>query len=382
MQKYPPRCWVEVSLKALKHNAAFCRAKAGCPLMAIVKADAYGHGLEEVARGLSQEIEAFGVANLRESLRLRNALPDLAIPILILSPATPEEIPAIIAGGFSASVSTPEEVKIYDAEAAKANTKASLHAVADTGMGRMGSAPETFPALVELIQAQQHCLLAGVNTHFPSADEEADFTAEQINEFLSLIKPLALPSDCAIHIANSAGLLGFQKRMPFVTMARPGLALYGISPLKGVANELQPVLKWKTRVTLIREISAGTSISYGRTFTAENSMRVATLGIGYGDGYPRHLSNQQAEVLISGKRCPVLGRITMDQVVVDISHLDETVKSGDEAVVIGAQENEKITASELAEKAGTIPWEILTGITSRVERIYSTTPGGNHQQSA
>lgn len=338
--------------------------------MAIVKADAYGHGLEEIAHSLSQEVGAFGVANLREALRIREALPNLAVPILILSPATPEEIPSVVASGFSASVSTSEEVEAFDAEAATANTNASLHAVADTGMGRMGSAPDSFPALVESIRNHKNCLLAGVNTHFPSADEDSDFTTEQIGEFSQLIGSLSLPEDCAIHMANSAGLLGFQNLMPFVNIARPGLALYGISPIEVNAEELQPVLEWKTRVTLVREIQAGTSISYGRTFITENPMRVATLGIGYGDGYPRHLSGQGASVLIAGKRCPILGRITMDQIVVDISKIDGAVKSGDEAVLIGSQEKEKITTSELASLAGTIPWEIFTGITSRVERTY------------
>ncbi len=338
--------------------------------MAIVKADAYGHGLKEIAHELSQQVGAFGVANVREALRIREALPDLAVPILILSPATPDEIPAIVAAGISASVSTPEEVSAFGAEAAAANKKASLHAVADTGMGRMGSAPETYSALVDSIRKNENCHLAGVHTHFPSADEEEEFTRKQINDFANLLEPLALPEDCAIHMANSAGLLEFQKLMPFVTMTRPGLALYGISPLEAHAAELEPILEWKTRVTLVREVPAGTTISYGRTFIAEKPMRVATLGIGYGDGYPRHLSGQGASVLIGGKRCPILGRVTMDQIVVDISHLGGVVQSGDEAVVAGSQGEEKITISELARQAGTIPYAVLTGITSRVERTY------------
>ncbi len=366
----PPRCWVEIDLKALSRNAAFCRAKAGCPIIAIVKADAYGHGLREVARELAPHVGAFGVANIREALRIKEVLPDLAIPILILSPATPEEIPVIVASGISASVSTPEEVEAFGAEAAKINRHASLHAAADTGMGRMGSAPESFPALVHSIRNHQNCVLAGVHSHFPSADEEAGFTTEQIGRFATLIEPLNLPEDCAIHLANSAGLLDFQELMPFVTMARPGLALYGISPLEAHTRELEPILEWKTRVTLVREVPAGTTISYGRTFVAEKTMRVATLGIGYGDGYPRHLSGKKASVLIGGKRCAILGRVTMDQIVVDISHVDGVVKSGDEAVVAGSQGDENITISDIAQEAETIPWAVLTGITSRVERTY------------
>ncbi|MEC5127312.1 alanine racemase [Verrucomicrobiales bacterium BCK34] len=369
-QTPPPRCWVEINLPALAQNAAFCRAEGKCPIMAIVKADAYGHGLKEIARELAHEVGAFGVANVREALRIREAIPDLTVPILILSPATPEEIPAIVAAGISASVSTPEEVEIFGAEAAKAHQKASLHAAADTGMGRMGSAPESYAALVDSIRNHENCHLAGVNTHFPSADEEVEFTKQQITTFARLLEPLDLPGDCIVHIANSAGLLDFQELMPFVTMSRPGLALYGISPLESHAGELQPILEWKTRVALVREVPSGTTISYGRTFVAEKPMRVATLGIGYGDGYPRHLSGNGASVLIGGKRCPILGRITMDQIVVDISHLDGPIKSGDEAVVAGSQGNETITIAEIAKKAGTIPWAVLTGITSRVERTY------------
>jgi len=338
--------------------------------MAIVKADAYGHGLEEVARELSQSVGSFGVANLSEALRIREALPALSIPVLILSPATPNELPEIVAAEFAASVSTLEEVTAFEAHAAEAGKQAILHAVADTGMGRMGIAPDQFASLVKAIQASPHCTLSGVNTHFPSADDDSEFTGKQIARFADLLGHLALPESCEIHVANSAGLLGYEDLMPFATTVRPGLALYGISPFDQSETELLPVLEWKTVVTLVREIDPGTSISYGRTFISEKPMRVATLGIGYGDGYSRHLSGQNASVLIAGKRCPILGRITMDQVVVDISHLDEIVKSGDEVTLVGSQGNEKITVSELAERAGTIPWAIFTGITSRVERAY------------
>lgn len=366
----PLRCWVEINLEALNRNADLCRSIAGCPIMAIIKADAYGHGLEEVARELSKNVGSFGVANLREALRIKETLPALSIPILILSPATPVEIPKIIAEEFAASVSTHEEVVAFEASAAEAGKKAILHVVADTGMGRMGSAPDQFASLVKAVQSSPHCTLTGVNTHFPSADEDSEFTGKQIARFSDLLENLTLPKSCEIHVANSAGLLGYEDLMPFATTVRPGLALYGISPFDQSETGLLPVLEWKTVVTLVRDIDSGTSISYGRTFISKKPMRVATLGIGYGDGYPRHLSGQGASVLIAGKRCPILGRITMDQVVVDISHLDETVKSGDEATVIGSQADESITVSELADRAGTIPWAIFSGITSRVEKTY------------
>jgi alanine racemase len=365
----PPRCWVEVDLDALVQNASLCQKLAGpaCGVMAIVKADAYGHGIGRVVGALANQVAWFGVANVREALVARMQAPDAGI--LILSPVTPQEMAAVVAYGFAASVSTPLEVSAYAAVALSQGRIASLHAVADTGMGRMGALPEDFLHLVRLIKATGGVELGGVETHFPSADEDENFTKKQIDCFADLVGQLTLPPGCQCHLGNSAGLLGFHSRTPFASLVRPGLALYGISPISRGRELLQPVLSWKSRVALIRDLPAGATISYGRTYTTPRPMRVATLGVGYGDGYPRQLSGNGAEVLIGGLRCPLLGRVTMDQIVVDVSRLS-TVQTGDEVVLLGSQKYETITADELAEKAGTIPWEILTGITSRVERIY------------
>lgn len=365
------RCWAEIDLGALRHNARVCRDLLGeeSALMAIVKADAYGHGLERVVTALVDEVDWFGVANVREAIRARTAAAT-EIPILILSPATREEIPEIVEGRFSASVSTIAEVEGFAEAAAARGVVARVHAVADTGMGRMGARPEEFPDLVKKILSSPDCELEGVETHFPSADEDEDFTESQIELFSQLLATVELPPRCRIHLGNSAGLLAFQKETPFANLARPGLAIYGISPFSDRGSGLRPALTLKTRVALVREIPEGTSISYGRTFISDRPMRVATLGVGYGDGYPRALSGHGADVLIRGKRCAVLGRVTMDQVVVDVSDLAESPEIGEEAVLIGSQGGETISASETAEKAGTIPWEILCGITSRVERVY------------
>lgn len=368
----PPRCWAEIHLGALKHNARTCASLAGptCGLMAIVKADAYGHGLEAVSTALATEVDWFGVANVREAFCARKAIGDAEVGILILSPATPDEIPEIVEAGFSGSVSSLDEVAQYAKAARSRNRKAFLHAVADTGMGRMGALRDQFSHLVSAIQENEDCVLEGVETHFPSADEEEEFTKSQIASFQELLGTIKLDERCHVHAGNSAGLLGFQELLPFATLARPGLALYGISPLPDRSVSLEPALSLKSRIALIRDIPKGTSISYGRTFTSDRPMRTATLGVGYGDGYPRHVSGQGADVLIEGKRCPLLGRVTMDQIVVDISHCSDTISSGDEVVLIGKQGEEEIITEELAQKAGSIPWEILTGITSRVERIY------------
>lgn len=371
--QFPPaRCWAEIDLEALRSNLKVCRNLAGdsCGIMAIVKADAYGHGLSEVVSALSDLVDWFGVANFREAVRARNAASGRAPHILILSPAMPDEIGPIVANGFSGSVSQPSEVDAFAAAAFRLGTVARLHAVADTGMGRMGCPSSEFAAFIGQIQANPHCCLEGIDTHFPSADEDREFTLTQIERFRQLLGEVDPGEGCKIHLGNSAGLLGFHSITPFATLSRPGLALYGVSPLPESTVGLKPVMSLKTRVSLTRQIEPGTGISYGRTFIATQPMKVATLAVGYGDGYSRHLSGKGTEVLIAGKRCPLLGRVTMDQLVVDISSLATAVGSGDEVVLVGRQGDEEITVTELALKAGTIPWEILTGITNRVERVY------------
>ncbi len=361
------RCWVEIDRSALRLNAEVLKFQCGqeTGLMAVVKADAYGHGICEVAITLRDLVKWFCVANVREGIQIRSAIPEGCPSILILSPVTPEETEFAVAGGFSCSVSSIEEVERFDAVAEKMGKVAKLHAVADTGMGRMGAAPADWKSLLNAILAHPHCVLEGVGTHFPNADEDAAFTKSQIDQFREMTRGLT----CQIHLANSAGIIDFSENIDFATLSRPGLALYGVSPECARAVNLCPVLTMKSRVTLVREISPGTTISYGSTYRATSQMRVASLAVGYADGYPRHLSGKDAEVLISGKRCVILGRVTMDQIVVDVSDLPQ-VQPGDEAVLIGKQGSQMITATEVATKAGTIPWDILTGITKRVERVY------------
>lgn len=363
------RCWAEIDLSALRHNATVCREKAGAgsEIMAVVKADAYGHGASEVISALSDQLRWFGVANLKEAKSAAEALSGKDADILILSPCLPTEREAAIAGGFLISVSNAEELESCSSLGMKLGKPARVHLKVDTGMGRMGCLPGEFSGLLGLANALPQISLEGICTHFPSADEDPDFTKTQIQHFREIAGETA---DLKIHLANSAGLLGYQEACSGNSLCRAGLALYGVSPVAEKGDSLQPVMTLKTRVTLVREIPAGTSISYGRTFISEKPMTVATLGVGYADGYPRHLSKAGTEVLIVGTRCPLLGRVTMDQIVVDVSHLATPPMPGDEVVLIGSQGKETISATELAEKAGTISWEIFTGITTRVERVY------------
>ncbi len=364
------RSWAEIDVDALRANVALCQDLAGdgCGIIPVVKADAYGHGLATVVRALRDRVNWFGVANLEEAQEVVKSVGAEGLNILILSPLCPDERESAVDAGFAASVSCEDEVYAYESAAVRLGKVARLHLAVDTGMGRMGVEPEAFFALIECIESEPNCNLEGVWTHLPSADEDEKFSLQQIARFRDLVEKL---SSCHIHLANSAGLLRYGDALDFTTLARIGLAIYGVSPFPEKRKVLRPVLSWKTRVTLVRDIARGTSISYGRSFTSDEPMITATLAVGYGDGYPRGLSNSGTDVLIAGTRCPLLGRVTMDQIVVDVSHLRGKVSSGDEVVLIGQQGDQSIEVAELAEKADTIAWEIFTGITGRVKRMLA-----------
>lgn len=359
------RCWAEIDLDALRANAAVALASVGpgCRLIAVVKADAYGHGMVPVARALVPVARLFGVANLGEALKLRAALPDPGI--FILGAALPDERERIVQEGFEATLSTLEEAVAYGAVAERLGRVARVHFVVDTGMGRMGFAEAGAAAMARRVEAVRGVAVVAVATHLPVADEDEAFTGDQLARFGAVATVIGAPPT---HALNSAGIIRFGAAAG--GMVRAGLMLYGSSPLPEFQGRLRPVMAWKTRITLVREIAAGGGVSYGRTFIAPAPLRVATLAVGYADGYSRHLSNRGAAVLVGGRRCPVLGRVTMDQIMVDVTAVPGA-GPGDEAVLIGRQGGEEILAGELAARAGTIAWEIFTGIKARVERVYS-----------
>jgi alanine racemase len=233
-------------------------------------------------------------------------------------------------------------------------------------MGRIGLWEEEAIAEFRLIRAMNELRIEAISTHLPVADEDPVYTAQQLDRARAQLAKLSPQSSTVL---NSAGILRFGSFARPGDIVRAGLTLYGISPLPEFQSRFKPALTWKTRVILVRNVGAGRSISYGRTFVTGRPTRIATLSAGYGDGYQRHLSGRNTDVLIRGKRCPLLGRVTMDQIMVDVSHL-ESVNAGEEAILVGSQGKETILASELATKAGTISWEIFTGITKRVERVY------------
>jgi alanine racemase len=364
------RCWAEIDVAALQGNARVLRSLcgAGTALMGVVKADAYGHGLSPVVSALAPLVDWFGVANLTEARQVSAVAPQK--PVMILGTALPSEWAAIREGGFVPVISSIEEAHGLASGAGKVPFR--VHLAVDTGMGRIGVWEEEAVALARQIAAVQGVELAGVGSHFPSADEDEAFTAAQTARFTALVGRLRTEGLVRgpAHIANSAGLLLHPGAG--ADLCRPGLALYGVPPLPGGGGHLRPVLTWKTRISLVREMGAGRSISYGRTYITPSALRVATLSAGYADGYQRHLSNRGAGVLVGGRFCPLLGRVTMDQILVDVSDCPEAVPGG-EAVLLGGQGGARISAEQLAAWAGTIPWEIFTGISRRVERVVVST---------
>lgn len=369
------RCWAEVDFAALRGNLAWIRHRVGkkVKILSVVKADAYGHGLKQTAALLMQSgTDIFGVANLTEAQSIR--IVGRGWPILMLGACLPDEVDAAVRDDVMPTISSLGEAQAFNAAAAKQRKRMAVHIKVDTGMGRLGVAANDAEALLERVAALDHLSLDGLYTHYSSAEDDAEFSARQRECFERVVATLrgknCLPP--LIHANNSAALL-HEPRSIYNTI-RPGLLVYGVVPpgMRRVSptlkKHIQPVLALKCRVSFVKEIPKGAAVSYGRAFIAPKRMRMATLTAGYGDGYPRSASNR-AHMLVGGKRCRVLGRVTMDQTLVDVSALPK-VRPGDEAVLIGRQRSEEITATELAAWCGTVPWEILTNITYRVPRIY------------
>jgi alanine racemase len=361
--RHLPRNWAELDPTALEHNVAAFQARVGekVGIIAVVKANAYGHGVSLAVPALAPKVAMFAVANLTEALEVRTLAPKH--PILLLSPGAPDERAEIEANQFIPMVSSVEEAAAYSQ--LSRTRRAPVHLKIDTGMGRMGVWHADAVAAVREMRALHGIEITGIATHLPVADEDEAFTRSQLELFHRIARTLQEEEGLAhakIHVCNSAGSIVFsQFAGDFI---RLGLGMYGSSPIPSFQSRLRAALTWKARVTLVRDVDAGCGISYGRTFITSKPMRIATLAVGYADGYQRHLSNRGADVIIHGKRCAVLGRITMDQILADVSALDECT-AGDEAILM----NDDIPAHELAAKAGTIAWEIYTGIGRRVERL-------------
>ncbi|HHW28151.1 MAG TPA: alanine racemase [Syntrophomonadaceae bacterium] len=372
--------WAEIDLDALKNNVQEMRriTDPSAQLMAVVKANGYGHGLEQTARtALQCGATWLGVALLQEAVTLRDK--GITAPILILGYTPVEDAAEVISHDISQTIFTVEDARAFAAVAHRLGKKAKVHIKIDTGMGRLGFCPQgdTLDKICSLSQLPD-LEIEGIFTHFATADEaDKSFAEEQFMRFQQLLKQLAVRHIYIKwrHCANSAAVID----LPYthLDLVRPGIALYGYYPSPYVNRDLVkllPVMSLKARVALVKEVAGGCSISYGRKYIVKKKTSIATIPLGYGDGYSRLFSNQ-GEVLIRGKRAPVVGRVCMDQLMVDVGHLPD-VQQGDEVVLLGRQEGEEITADELAGKLGTISYEVLCMISERVPRVYL----GNNDQ--
>jgi alanine racemase len=358
-----------VSRARLRANLAAVKARAApARVMAILKANAYGHGLEAVARCLAPQADSFGVALVEEGIALRRL--GIGNPILVMGGIWTLQIPLFLEHRLSVTVPSIARLRDIEEAAAAAGARARLHLKIDTGMERIGVHHYSAEGLLEAAARSPHCDVEGIYTHFANADaEDLSHARLQLERFLEVLRfyerrSLPLP---VRHVANSAALL----RMPdaLLDMARIGILLYGVYPFPGAprAVEVQPALSWRSRVVYFKVVEAGSPVSYGSTWRSDHRVRLVTVPVGYGDGYFRSLSNR-AEVVLRGERRAVVGRVCMDQLMVNIEWGEAW--NGDEVVLIGEQGGARVTVEELAEWAGTIPYEILTAINARVPRIY------------
>jgi alanine racemase len=373
--------WADIDLDAVRHNVGVLRATvAPSEVWVVVKANGYGHGAVAVSRA-AVEAGATGlcVALAGEGIELRRA--GVEVPILVLSEQPADTAGALVRNDLTATVYSEGAVAAL-ADAAAGRSGVAVHVKIDTGMQRVGAHPDHAAAVVRAVLDRAPTLrLAGVFTHLAIADEPRDeFTAIQLQRFDEVLDRLrldpGLPDDVIIHAANSAGALAHPAARR--SLVRAGIAVYGVSPGHGVddlCDELRPALSLRARVSFVKPVAAGSRISYGLRHTFERDTIVATVPIGYADGVPRRLSATGGEVLIGGRRCPIVGVVTMDQLMVDCGPADsdrDAVRHGDEVVLIGSQEGpagrQCITAEDWADRLGTIAYEIVCGIGTRVPR--------------
>jgi alanine racemase len=363
--------WVEINLDAIGHNVAELRRQApDSQLMAVVKADGYGHGALPVARtALAAGATWLGVATVEEGVELRRN--GVVAPTLVFGYVPEEQTGMVLLHGIRPAVFSLDLARALEERGKGLIRKAYVHLKIDTGMGRVGIRPDEVVPFVRELKKLPHIEVEGVFTHLATADEpENSFAADQLAEFervLALLRGEGI-NPPIIHAANSAGLMLWPKSR--YDLVRTGIAMYGHPPDPAVQwpADLQPALTWRTRVGLVKDVEHGTPISYGCTYRAEGAQRIASLPVGYADGFPRGLSNR-GEVLIRGHRCPVVGRVCMDQTMIRIPP-GLPVEPGDEVVIIGEQDGERITASEVAVHLGTINYEVLCAISKRVPRLY------------
>ncbi len=358
-------------MDALDHNfREVVRCAEGQQVLAVVKARAYGHGAVEVSKRLLRlGADMLGVALVEEGRELREA--GIDAPVLVMGATFPEQAEEMVSLKLTPAIFSLSVAQALSEAAYRRRTTINVHVKIDTGMGRIGIAPEDAPELIAALQKLRNISVQGLMTHFADADlRDKQFASKQMDRFETLLKALEARKITVPvrHAANSAAVLDFHRA--FFTMVRPGLMLYGYNPLEegALGADLRPVLSLVTRIAFIKKVPTGVPISYGRTFTTKRESAIATLPIGYADGYGRGLSNK-GEALVRGMRVPVVGRVCMDMCMIDVTDVP-AAREGDDVVLIGSQGSERITADDIAAKTGTIAYEVLCGISSRVPRIY------------
>jgi alanine racemase len=369
----------EINAAALRHNLKEIRKKVGpkVKVMAIVKANAYGHGMVEIANLLAKEkVDYLGVGFLEEGIALRTT--GIRIPILVLGGVLGEQTSEFLRHNLEITVSSielahrvNEETKAF-AKKRRKRTKARVHLKIDTGMERIGVRAENAVAFVREAASLPYLDLVGIYSHFATSDQrDKSFANEQLQKFTDVVNSVAQAGiDIPLkHIANSGAILDMPES--YFSMVRAGIILYGIYPSQEIhpSIPIKPVLSLLSKVVFLKDVPPGRSIGYGRTFVTQQSTRVATIPVGYGDGYSRRLSHK-VEVLIHGKRFRGVGTVMMDQIMVDVEN-DRSIHVGDDVVLIGRDGNEEITPLEIAERIGTNQYEVLTMIAARVPRVIT-----------
>ena len=364
------RALARVNLAAIERNVGLLAREApGAALCAVVKADGYGHGMVPCARAaLRGGATWLGVATALEAQALRDGLGDDAVRILVLGALSNEELPIALDAGADVTVWTPQRAEAM----AAGGRPARVHVKLDTGLGRLGTRDaEEADAVVAIVAEAEALELAGAWTHFATADERGDqFFGEQLARFKAWAEPLrAAHPGLLLHAANSAALL--RDPASHFDLVRPGVAIYGLDPFgeDPAQRDLEPALQLASYVAAVKAAQPGESAGYGRRFVAQRETRLATVPIGYGDGYRRALSNK-AEALLHGHRIPLVGTVSMDNVTFDVGAAGLGPKLGDDVVLLGAQGAEQITAEDLAGLIDTINYEVTTGLTARVQRVH------------
>ena len=366
----------EIDIAALHHNFLQVRQAIppGCGILAVVKADAYGHGFMDITRELDAlGVTAFGVAFLAEGIQLRKSGIDR--PILILGGIYPGQEKKSIGFNLSITVFSLEQARLLNYVAGKLYRKAHIHVKIDTGMGRLGIAHDEAPAFFHKLKGMKHIELEGIISHFASADELDEdgirYTDRQVALFAKVLETVRAEgfSPRYVHIANSAAV--FSRGLPFCNLVRPGIALYGAVPSADFQGklDLKPVMRLKSKVAMLKWVEPGTSISYARRYATAEKTLVASVPVGYADGYSRALTNR-GEAIVRGVRVPVIGTVCMDWIMLDVSAV-AGIAVGDDVTLLGCDRaGNCVRAEDLAEKAGTIPYEIFCGISKRVPRVY------------